>query len=119
MSSKYFIDLEKCPEIVQFEGLTTKVLTGLNDEKMMMVLSSTMPNCEVPMHKHPHEQIGMVYDGEALLQIGDETRHVKKGDFYCIPANVEHGDKTIGDKPFVMFDIFYPIRETFIEKLNS
>lgn len=119
MSSKYFIDLEKCPEIVQFEGLTTKVLTGLNNEKMMMVLTSTMPNCEAPMHKHPHEQIGMVYDGEAFLQIGDEVRHVKKGDFYCIPANVEHGDKTIGDKPFVMFDIFYPIRETFIEKLNS
>jgi quercetin dioxygenase-like cupin family protein len=71
-----------------------------------------------PMHSHPHEQVGMVYNGKASLYIGDEERIVQKGDFYCIPANVPHSDTCISDEPFVMLDIFYPVREDFIEKLK-
>jgi quercetin dioxygenase-like cupin family protein len=98
------------------EGLETAILTGLHGEKMMMVLNSTLPGHSVPLHSHPHEQIGMVHSGKALLKIGDEERVVQKGDFYCIPANVPHSDATIGDEPFVMLDIFYPVRTDFIEK---
>jgi quercetin dioxygenase-like cupin family protein len=119
MKPKYFINKDDCVEIEQFEGLTTRVITGLSGEKMMMVLSATLPGYSVPIHSHPHEQIGMVYSGKAELQIGDEVRVVEKGDFYCIPANVEHCDTTIGDEPFVMLDIFYPIREDFIEKIKA
>jgi quercetin dioxygenase-like cupin family protein len=61
----------------------------------------------------------MVYAGKASLRIGDEELIVKKGDFYCIPANVLHGDTCIGDEPFIMLDIFYPVREDFIEKLKQ
>ena len=98
------------------EGLETTVLTGLGGERMMMVLNATLPGHTVPMHTHPHEQIGVVHGGEAMLTIGDESRHVRKGDFYCIPANVPHGDTAIGDEPFVMLDIFHPVREDFIER---
>jgi hypothetical protein len=31
-------------------------------------------------------------------------------------ARVPHGDTTIGSKPFVMRDIFHPVREDFVEK---
>jgi quercetin dioxygenase-like cupin family protein len=85
---------------------------------MMMVLNATLPGHTVPMHTHPHEQIGMVYAGKAVLRIGDEQRVVEKGDFYCIPAEVPHGDTCLGEEPFVMLDIFYPAREDFIEKLR-
>jgi len=64
-------------------------------------------------------QIGVVYSGKAELRIGDEQRVVQKGDFYCIPANTPHSDTCVGEKPFVMLDIFYPIREDFIEKLKN
>ena len=101
------------------EGLETTILTGLKREKMMMVLNATLPGHTVPMHAHTQEQIGVVYNGEAVLRIGDEKRHVKKGDFYCIPANVLHGDTTIGKEPFVMLDIFYPVRRDFIEKISE
>ena len=113
---EYFIDPEKAPSFSQMEGLETTVLTGLSGERMMMVLNATLPGHTVPMHTHPHEQIGVVHGGEAMLTIGEEKRHVKKGDFYCIPADVPHGDTTIGDEPFVMLDIFHPVREDFIEK---
>jgi quercetin dioxygenase-like cupin family protein len=112
----YFIDRSKAPRIVQMKGLETTILTGLKGERMMMVLNATLPKYTVPLHSHPHEQIGMVYGGKAKLRIGDEERTVEKGDFYCIPANVPHSDTVIGDEPFVMLDIFYPVREDFIEK---
>ena len=117
--SSYLIDLAEAPRIVQMEGLETSILTGLHGEKMMMVLNVTLPGHTVPLHSHPHEQIGMVYRGKAKLRIGNEERVVKKGDFYRIPANVPHSDTTIGDEPFVMLDIFYPVREDFIEKCKQ
>jgi quercetin dioxygenase-like cupin family protein len=117
----YFISLKKAPVIKQMEGLETTILTGLYGEKMMMVLSATLPRARhsVPLHSHPHEQIGMVYTGKAILRIGVEERTVRRGDFYCIRANVQHGDTCIGEKPFVMLDIFYPLREDFIQKLKE
>jgi len=115
----YFITLKKAPKIKQMKGLETTILTGLHGEKMMMVLSATLPGHSVPLHSHPHEQIGMVYNGKAVLRIGDEEKRVKKGDFYRIPANVPHGDTCIGEKTFVMLDIFCPVREDFVRKLKE
>ena len=114
-----FIDLKNSPKIMQMLGLETTILTGLHNEKMMMVLNSTLPGHTVPMHSHPHEQVGMVYAGKARLCIGDEERIVQKGDFYCIPSNVPHSDTCVGDEPFVMLDIFYPVRENFINKIQA
>jgi quercetin dioxygenase-like cupin family protein len=114
----YFIDPKDSPKLTQMQGLETIVLTGRYGEKMMMVLNITLPGHSVPMHSHPHEQVGMVYSGKASLCIGDEERIVQKGDFYCIPANVPHSDTCISDEPFVMLDIFYPVREDFIEKIR-
>lgn len=111
--------MRKAPKIRQFEGLETTILTGLHGEKMMMVLNATLPNHSVPEHSHPHEQVGMVWSGKAILKVGDEERIARKGDFYCIPAYVPHSDVCIGDKPFIMLDIFYPLREDFIQKLNQ
>ncbi len=82
-----------------------------------MALNATLPGHTVPLHSHPHEQIGMVYAGKARLVIGSEERIVEQGDFYCIPADVPHGDTCLGSEPFVMLDIFHPVRQDFIEKL--
>ena len=115
----YFIDPHACPKIVQMEGVETTILTGLHDESMMMVLTTTLPGHSVPTHSHPHEQLGMVYAGQAILRIGGKERLVRKGDFYYIPPNVPHSDTAIGNKPFVMLDVFYPVREDFIRKLKA
>jgi len=114
-----FINPSEAPELIQMVGLRTKILTGLHGEKMMMALNTTLPGHTVPQLSHPHEQIGMVYSGKARLCIGDEERIVQKGDFYCIPSNVPHSDTCIGDEPFVMLDVFYPVREDFIRKLKQ
>jgi quercetin dioxygenase-like cupin family protein len=94
-------------------------LTGLHGEKMMMVLNATLPGESVPLHSHPNEQIGMVYGGRARLVIGDEERLVEQGDFYSIPANVPHADTCLGDEPFIMLDVFFPVREDFLRGLTG
>jgi len=115
----YFIDLERGPRFTQIEGLEMTVLTGLHGEQMMMVLNATLPGHSVPTHSHPHEQIGIVYSGRAILRIGEEEQIVQKGDFYRIPAGVPHNDTTLGDEPFVMLDIFCPVREDFLERVRG
>jgi quercetin dioxygenase-like cupin family protein len=117
--TSYFVDPGEAPKIMQMPGLETTVLTGLHGEQMMMVLNATLPGHEVPTHAHPHEQIGMVHSGRARLTIGGEEGLVQKGDFYCIPANVPHSDVCVGDEPFVMLDIFYPVREDFASRLKE
>ena len=64
----YFVELGPAPKFTQLEGLETTVLTGLHGEQMMMVLNATLPGHSVPTHSHPHEQIGMVYSGRAVLR---------------------------------------------------
>ena len=113
----YFLDLDEAPKMKQTPGLETTVLTGLHGEQMMMTLNATLPGHEVRTHFHRHEQVGMVYRGRARLTIGGEERLVGEGDFYCIPASVAHSDVCLGDEPFVMLDIFHPVREDFIAKL--
>lgn len=115
----HFINPEKAPKIVQLKGLETTILTGLHGEKMMMCLNATLPGHTVPLHSHPHEQVGMVFRGEAKLRIGDEEHLVKEGDFYCIPANVVHSDTNMGAEPFIMLDIFHPIRKDFLKRLSK
>ncbi|MFX0057417.1 MAG: cupin domain-containing protein [Candidatus Hodarchaeota archaeon] len=117
--SSYFIDIKDAPKFMQMEGLETTILTGLYGEKMMMALNATLPNHTVPIHSHKHEQVGMVYAGEARLQIGNEERNVKKGDFYYIPSNTPHSDTCIGNETFIMLDIFYPTRKDFLKKLKA
>ena len=117
--SQFFINIEDAPKFVQMEGLETTILSGLHGEKMTMALNATLPGHTVPIHSHKHEQIGMVYGGKAKLRIGAEERIVEKGDFYRIPANTPHSDTCLSKEPFIMLDIFYPIRNDFLRKLNS
>lgn len=83
-------------------------------EKIMMSIVEISPNSEVPMHEHPHEQAGMVLEGEFDFTIGGVTSRVKKGDTYVIPGGVEHYVKAT-DEPAVALDIFSPPREDYKE----
>lgn len=114
-----FVNVENAPVVMPIIGLETKILTGVHGKEMMMVLSTTLPGYTVPLHSITHEQIGMVYGGKALLRIGDEKRVVQKGDFYNIPSGISHRDTCLGEESFTMLDIFYPVREDFLQKLKT
>jgi len=84
----------------------------LSGEKMMISLVNLGPRSEVPLHNHPHEQMGIILEGELEFVIGNETRLCKKGDTYVIPGGVMHGVKVF-DKPTVVMDVFSPPREDY------
>ena len=91
-------------------GVTLRTMWG---EKIMMSMVEIAPNSEVPMHSHPHEQAGMVLQGEFDFTIGGETTRMRQGDMYIIPGGVEHG--LVGNDGWSMaLDIFSPPREDYM-----
>jgi len=100
-------------EIVK--GITIRPLAG---EHVMFTYVELLPHSEVPTHSHPHEQLGLMLEGELEMQIGDERRTLRPGDAYVIPGGVPHGART-GDPRALVLDIFHPLREDYLKQLKS
>jgi quercetin dioxygenase-like cupin family protein len=107
-----FFDVDKL-EPKQMEhlakGVEMRVAYG---ERIMMAYVNVEPNTSLAEHSHPHEQMGLLLEGEAEFTIGDEKRIVKPGMAYLIPSNVKHKVVTF-DKPVLALDIFSPLREEY------
>jgi quercetin dioxygenase-like cupin family protein len=105
----YFKDAANRKEMQLVPGARTRTFWGDN---MLLSLVEIDANSEVPNHTHPHEQVGIVIEGEMEMGIGGEVRTLKPGDMYIIPGGVEHYAKC-GDKPAKALDIFSPVRAEF------
>ena len=90
-------------------GITLRLVWG---ERIMLSQVTIQPNCQMPPHRHPNEQTGIVLEGELRLTIGNDTHLCQKGDAFTIPDNVEHSAAT-GDKLTILVDIFSPPREDY------
>jgi quercetin dioxygenase-like cupin family protein len=71
-------------------------------EKAMMMRLTVEPNVPTPPHSHPHEQMGLVIQGEGTLYIGDEKVHVKEGTSFWVPPDAPHNFDATGDRPAVL-----------------
>ncbi|MEN8262135.1 MAG: cupin domain-containing protein [Nitrospirota bacterium] len=67
----------------------------------------------IPSHKHPHEQITYVIEGEIEFTLESETKILKAGDGVVIMPNQEHSAKILS-KPAKAIDAWYPIKEDYI-----
>ncbi|MBM3933282.1 MAG: cupin domain-containing protein [SAR202 cluster bacterium] len=105
----YFYKSSAVPKRELIKGATLRTMWG---DKIMMSLLETDPHSVIPIHTHPHEQAGIVMEGEFEMTIGDEVRHMKPGDCYVIPGGVPHGVKGYSMKA-VALDIFSPPREEY------
>lgn len=104
-----FVDLHGRRVKRLFEGVKAQVAWG---DRLMLSLVTLEAGSTVPMHSHPHEQAGVVLEGEFDFTIGQETRRVKAGDTYIIPGNVQHGCAACAGDALVL-DIFSPVREEY------
>ena len=105
----YFYDPSEIERKELVPGLTLRPMWG---EKVMMSFIEIAPGCVLPVHSHPHEQAGVVLQGEFDFTIGGETRTVKQGDAYVIPGGVEHS--LVGSQGWALaLDIFSPPREEY------
>ena len=83
-------------------------------ERAMMVQIHISKGAEVPMHTHPHEQIGHIAAGRFRFTIGDETRDLGPGEGYQIPPHVPHGGIGL-EEGTIAVDVFAPPREEYHE----
>ena len=99
------------------EAKPVNVLPGLIRRTLaqchsMMICEFTFDaNVKVPVHSHPHEQVGYLAEGHVEMQIDGEKYKLMKGDSYYAPSNIRHGVLTL--EPTVIVDTFSPPREDY------
>lgn len=92
------------------EGITLRAVSG---DKAMMTFFEFKPRAVIPSHKHLHEQITYIIEGEIEFTVEDITKILRKGDGVVILSNQEHSAKVL-DKPTKAVDAWYPIREDYL-----
>jgi len=106
-----FTSLRALPGKEIAPGVTMRPLAGAHTMFSCVELAA---GAEVPMHSHPHEQLGVVLDGELEMEIGGERRAIRPGDAYVIPGGVPHGARAHAG-PARVLDVFYPRREDYLK----
>jgi quercetin dioxygenase-like cupin family protein len=107
--SLYFPSPEEFSPHTIFPGVRIRTCAA---EKMMVSLVDLDAYAVVAEHSHPHEQVGMLIEGQAVFHIGAEQKTLKPGDVFRIPGNTPHRVMVL-DQPTRAIDIFYPIREEY------
>ena len=105
----YFVTRAECSQHNIFPGVNIFTMAG---ERTMLSLVEFEPFAVVQPHSHPHEQNGMLLEGELTFTIGGQTRTLFPGEMWRIPGNVVHS-AVAGDKPVKALDLFHPIREDY------
>ncbi len=108
--SDYFVTREDCSRHEIFPGVTIHTAAC---RKMMLSYVEFEEGAVVASHQHPHEQVGLLLEGELEFTIGDETRRLHPGDMWTIPGNVAHQAVAVNG-PVKALDIFNPIREDYL-----
>jgi quercetin dioxygenase-like cupin family protein len=90
-----------------WHGVDGRVVHG---ERVTLGIVELEPDAVVPEHAHENEQLGLCLSGTVRFRIGDETRELRPGMTWSIPANVPHEVHT-GPEGAVLIDVFSPVRE--------
>ena len=105
----YFLSPSDCSKHTIFPGVDIYTAAG---ENMMVSLVEFAPRAVVEPHSHPHEQMGMLLEGELTFTIGGQTRTLQPGQMWRIPGGVVHS-AVAGDQPVKALDVFHPVREDY------
>jgi quercetin dioxygenase-like cupin family protein len=90
-------------------GLTRRTLA--TSQAMMICEFTFEPRVTIPLHSHPHEQVGYVVRGRVEMTIAGHTETLGPGDSYCAPSNIPHSAFTL--EPTIIVDTFSPPREDY------
>jgi quercetin dioxygenase-like cupin family protein len=89
------------------------VLRAVSGSKTMVTFFDFEPGAVIPAHRHPHEQITYVIEGEMEFTVERETKTLRAGDGVVIYSDQEHSARVL-DKPAKAVDAWYPIREDYL-----
>jgi len=80
-------------------------------ERLMVVQTTLEEGAVVPVHRHPHEQITYVVEGELSMEVEGRNHVLGAGDSLLFPSNMEHGATALTRT--VVLDAFSPPREDY------
>ena len=106
---KQFLDLTSAKSFEPMPGVVMRPIIG---DQAMVNLIYMEPGAVVPLHSHPHEQLGYVVEGEIVFTVEGEEHVLQPGDAYTLPGGMEHG-ASAGPAGCRVLDIFHPIREDY------
>jgi quercetin dioxygenase-like cupin family protein len=106
---RYFVDKTDCVHHRIFPGVDIYTTTC---KQLMLSLVEMQPHAVVEEHSHPHEQAGLMLEGEAEFTIGGQTKRVSAGQMWRIPGGVVHKVVAL-DRPVRALDVFHPPREDY------
>ena len=90
-------------------GVTRRTLA--QSQSLMLCEFTFDAHVTIPIHTHPHEQVGYVANGHVEMTIDGEKYELNEGDSYCAPPNVPHGVYTLAESKII--DTFSPPREDY------
>ncbi|OGO13799.1 MAG: cupin [Chloroflexi bacterium RBG_16_47_49] len=85
--------------------------TLVEGQSMMICEFRFDAHVTIPIHSHPHEQVGYLVEGHVEMNIDGKKYELVKGDSYSTASNVPHGVYTL--EPSVIVDTFCPPREDY------
>jgi quercetin dioxygenase-like cupin family protein len=80
-------------------------------QRLMVVQATLEEGVVLPAHRHPHEQITYVIEGQLAMKVEGQTHVLGPGDSLLLPGDVEHG-ATVIERTLVI-DTFSPPREDY------
>ena len=99
-----------------------KMLPGLHvrfvhSENMTFAYWNIDAGAALPDHKHPHEQVVNIIEGELELTLAGKTELIRPGTVVVIPPGVPHAGKARTDCRVI--DVFHPVREDYRQDLSG
>jgi quercetin dioxygenase-like cupin family protein len=110
-----FVRLDATRAFELAQGVSGRPLFG---EAAMLNLIRFEPEATVPLHSHPHEQLGIVLEGMQALVVDGEAHELGPFEAYVLPGGVEHS-AYCGPQGALVLDVFTPVREDYEERWRS
>ena len=93
------------------KGMSAQIFVGNNS---MLSIVRLEPHTQGALHSHPEEQWGFLLEGECVRIQEGKGMHVRIGDFWHTPSNVQHGIRS-EEQAAVVLDFFSPSRPEYRE----
>jgi quercetin dioxygenase-like cupin family protein len=112
------------PQFIRFDAVRAFELAAgvsgrpLFGERAMLNLIRFEPGATVPLHSHPHEQLGLVLEGMQALVVDGNARELGPLEGYVLPGGVEHSAYCGPDGALVL-DVFTPVRQDYLERWTA
>lgn len=105
-------NIEEAPKLSPVDGLTIHIVG--NTQKMMLSYIIAKPGAFVPLHNHPHDQIGVCIKGSGELFSGEKIIQTKPGTSWTIPGGESHYWKNTCQEECILIECFSPPREDYL-----